>query len=105
MRRMSLVAACCSAPSRISRACAAIVCFSFATDFPRGAAFRLTVVFLRGFFFTARFSLVRVYTTCSVAWRTALWSADHLPNRARNGTTLVILVEALLAGVPCRGGY
>src|SRR5262245_24233634 len=49
MRRMSLVAACCSAPSRISCACAAIVFFNIETDSWEEVT-RFPLVFLVFFF-------------------------------------------------------
>jgi hypothetical protein len=49
MRRISLVVACCSARSRLSRACAAIVCFSFAIDSAEDDARRFALVFFRDF--------------------------------------------------------
>src|SRR6185295_11685504 len=48
-RKISLVAACCSAPSRITFACAAMVCFNFATESDDDAARVLGLVFLRLF--------------------------------------------------------
>ena len=51
IRRISLVAACYSAAWRSSCACAAIVCFSFATDSVEDVARRLRLAFLGGFLF------------------------------------------------------
>jgi hypothetical protein len=49
MRRIALVAACCSAPSRISRACAATVFFSLAIDSPEDGRRRFAFDFLNFF--------------------------------------------------------
>ena len=49
MRKMSLVAACCSAASRISRPCAAIVFFSFETESAEDAARGFGLVFFAAF--------------------------------------------------------
>ena len=49
MRRISLVAACCSAASRISRPCAAIVFFSFETESAEDAARGFGLVFFAAF--------------------------------------------------------
>jgi len=53
-RRISLVAACCSAPSRISCACAAILFFSAATESLEEEARFLRLAFLRGFLFICK---------------------------------------------------
>src|SRR4030095_4239542 len=50
-RRISLVAPCCSTPSRIPRACAAILFFNFATESPEDEERRFVVDFFEAFLF------------------------------------------------------
>src|SRR6266542_5267580 len=104
MRRISLVAVCCSVPSRISRACAAIVFFSSATESPEDEERRFIVDFFEAFLFIrakqkARLANpVRAYATHIQGATVIDQSANSIGNR---------LMFSLLEAPPSRSveGY